>query len=126
MSFPSITHVALTVSNLGASIAWYSRLFGSDPVLEQDENSFRSAVWLEPLIGLHQHVEPTEGTFDEKRPGLDHVAFGVNARSELDAWEKRLDDLKIRHGGIVDAPYGSGLSFRDDDGIALEFFWMAS
>jgi len=25
-------------------------------------------------------------------------------------------------GGIVDAPYGSGLSFRDPDGIALEFF----
>ena len=27
-----------------------------------------------------------------------------------------------RHGEIVDAPYGSGLSFRDPDGIALEFF----
>jgi len=26
------------------------------------------------------------------------------------------------HGGIVDAPYGSGLSFRDPDNIALEFF----
>ncbi len=24
-------------------------------------------------------------------------------------------------GGIVDASYGSGLSFRDPDGIALEF-----
>ena len=28
----------------------------------------------------------------------------------------------IAHGGIVDAPYGSGLSFRDPDNIALEFF----
>jgi len=28
----------------------------------------------------------------------------------------------IAHGGIVDAHYGSGLSFRDPDGIALEFF----
>jgi hypothetical protein len=28
----------------------------------------------------------------------------------------------ITHGGIVDAPYGSGLSFRDPDNIALEFF----
>ena len=26
------------------------------------------------------------------------------------------------HGGIVDASYGSGLSFRDPDNIALEFF----
>lgn len=28
----------------------------------------------------------------------------------------------LGHGGIVDAPYGSDLSFRDPDGIALEFF----
>ena len=28
----------------------------------------------------------------------------------------------IAHGGIVDAHYGSGVSFRDPDGIALEFF----
>jgi hypothetical protein len=30
--------------------------------------------------------------------------------------------LGIMHGGIVDAHYGSGVSFRDPDGIALEFF----
>jgi glyoxylase I family protein len=28
----------------------------------------------------------------------------------------------IEHGGIVDEYYGSGLSFRDPDGIVLEFF----
>jgi glyoxylase I family protein len=28
----------------------------------------------------------------------------------------------VQHGGIKDASYGSGLSFRDPDGIALEFF----
>jgi hypothetical protein len=26
------------------------------------------------------------------------------------------------HGGIKDATYGSGVSFRDPDGIPLEFF----
>ena len=34
----------------------------------------------------------------------------------------RLDELGIQHGSIVDANYGSGLSFRDPDNIALEFF----
>ena len=33
-----------------------------------------------------------------------------------------LDSLGIKHGGIVDAHYGSGLSFRDPDNIALELF----
>jgi hypothetical protein len=34
----------------------------------------------------------------------------------------RLGELGDQPGGIVAAPYGSGLSFRDPDGIALEFF----
>lgn len=54
--------------------------------------------------------------------GLDHVGFGCETRDDLQDWETRLNDLGVAHGGIVDAPYGSGLSFRDPDGIALEFF----
>jgi hypothetical protein len=30
--------------------------------------------------------------------------------------------LGVDHGCVVDAGYGSGLSFRDPDGIALELF----
>jgi hypothetical protein len=33
-----------------------------------------------------------------------------------------LEELGIANGGIVDADYGSGLSLRDPDNIALEFF----
>ena len=42
--------------------------------------------------------------------------------AELEDWEKRLNELGIANGGVVDAPYGSGLSFRDPDNVALEFF----
>jgi glyoxylase I family protein len=34
----------------------------------------------------------------------------------------RLDEFGIAHGEIKDASYGTGLSFRDPDNIALEFF----
>lgn len=34
----------------------------------------------------------------------------------------KLDELGIAHEGIKKAHYGSGLSFRDPDNIALEFF----
>ena len=37
-------------------------------------------------------------------------------------WAARLDALGIAHGAIQDASYGSGLSFRDPDNIALELF----
>jgi hypothetical protein len=43
-------------------------------------------------------------------------------RDELRRWAARLDELGIVHGGIKAAHYGSGVSFRDPDGIALEFF----
>jgi len=54
--------------------------------------------------------------------GLDHLAFACANRGELEEWERRLNGLGVTNGGIVDAPYGSGLSFRDPDNIALEFF----
>jgi catechol-2,3-dioxygenase len=82
-------------------------------------------VWLlgGTLFGIHQHASPSGSSpFDELQPGLDHVAFGCANRGELESWESRLDELGIKHGGVVDAPYGSGLSFRDPDNIALEFF----
>jgi len=124
-TFPALTHVAVTVSDLGRSRPWYNSLFGSEPVLDEDTGPFHHVVWLigGTLIGIHQHSEPVEGpAFDEHRVGLDHIAFACANRAELEEWEARLNELGIAHGGIVDAHYGSGLSFRDPDNLPLEFF----
>ena len=123
--FPPLTHVALTVSDLERSREWYGRLFDAAPVLDEDTGPFHHVVWLlgGTLLGLHQHAKTTGSEpFDEGRPGLDHVAFSCGSRSELELWQQRLEELGIAHSDIVDAPYGSGLSFRDPDNIALEFF----
>lgn len=123
-AFPTITHVALTVSNLEQSVPWYERLFGAKPVLDEDTGPFRHVVWVlgSTLVGLHEFPDPVKDDFNERRPGLDHLAFACGDRGELEQWQARLDELGIKHGGIVDAGYGSGLSFRDPDNIALEFF----
>jgi catechol-2,3-dioxygenase len=123
--FPAVTHIAVTVSDLDRSRPWYHALFGSDPVLDEDTGPFHHVVWLlgGTLFAINLHREPTgSGPFDELKPGLDHVAFGVANRAELEEWVERLNALGVAHGGIVDAPYGSALSFRDPDNIALEFF----
>jgi catechol-2,3-dioxygenase len=125
MPMPAVTHVAVTVSDLAASEAWYTRLFGVEPVLSEDTGPFRHVVYQlgDTLFGLHGFPDlSSSAPFDERRPGLDHVAFGCASRDELAGWERRLDELGISHGGIVDAGYGSGLSFRDPDNIALELF----
>jgi catechol-2,3-dioxygenase len=123
--FPALTHVAVTVTDLGRSRPWYNALFGSEPVLDEDTGPFHHVVWLlgGTLYGIHQHSSPSSSEpFDELRPGLDHVAFGCANRAELEQWEKKLNELGIKNGGVVDAHYGSGLSFRDPDNNALEFF----
>jgi len=105
-NFPPLTHVALTVRDLAVSIPWYEALLDAEPVLDEDTDP-----------DMH-HTE----RFSEYRVGLDHVAFGCADRAELEQWASRLDALGIEHGGVKDASYGSGVSFRDPDGIALEFF----
>jgi catechol-2,3-dioxygenase len=123
-AFPTITHVALTVSDLDRSTEWYEKLFDAKPVLDEDTGPFRHVVWSigSTLVGLHHFPDGRSETFDERRVGLDHLAFSCADRAELESWQRRLDELGIAHGGIVDAGYGSGLSFRDPDNIALEFF----
>lgn len=126
-SFPALTHVAVTVTDLDASTRWYSALFDAAPVLDEDEESgdFHHAVFAldgGTLFGLHTHTgSSASGTFDERTTGLDHVAFAVS-RDDLDGWVRRLDELGVAHSGIKHAHYGSGISFRDPDNIALEFF----
>ena len=126
-TFPPITHVALTVRDLAVSIPWYEALLGGQPVLDEDTDpNMHHTVYLignGMLLGLHQHDTPAPAErFSEYRVGLDHVAFGCADRAELEKWASRLDELGIEHGGIKDAHYGSGVSFRDPDGTALEFF----
>lgn len=120
-----MSHVALTVTDLATSAPWYERLLGSRPVLDEDTGPYHHKVYLLPggmLLGLHQFHGAGPDRFDEHRVGLDHLSFGVANRAELEAWQARLEELGIAHGGIVDAHYGSGLAFRDPDNIALEFF----
>ena len=125
-AFPPLTHVALTVRDLKVSVPWYESLFDAKPVLDEDTDpGFHHTVYLlgNTLVGLHQHETPApDGQFSEYNVGLDHIAFACENRAELETWAKRLDELGITHGGIKDATYGSGVSFRDPDGIALEFF----
>ena len=86
--FPSLAHIAVTVTDLDRSTRWYTALFGSDPVLDEDEESgaFHHTVYALSgghLFGLHTHTQPASDTFDEHNTGLDHVAFACSGRSEL-------------------------------------------
>jgi catechol 2,3-dioxygenase-like lactoylglutathione lyase family enzyme len=132
--FPAtVHHVALTVTDLDTSRAWYQRLLGADPVIDEDvpgltghHRGFHHTIFMLPggtILALHVHRASDRGhRFDELRPGLDHIGFGCTDRAELERLKTRLDDLGIAHSAIADDHLGHGLSFRDPDNIALEFW----
>lgn len=120
-----ITYVALTVRNLSVSVPWYQQIIGAEPALDEDTGPFRHVVFAVggTLLGLHEFPEGVrDDPFDPRRPGLDHVAFLSPDRPSLDVWRERLTALGIETGTVLDAHYGSGLAFKDPDGLPLEIF----
>ena len=126
----TIAHVSLTVSDLDRSVPWYERVFDVKLVQDDESGPFRRAVLVvagRALVGLQEFPDPADNLpFNERRVGLDHLAFACSSRGEVEAWKARLDELGVVNGGVVDAGYGFVLSFRDPDNIALEFFALPS
>lgn len=129
---PAITgahHVAFTVRDADRSAQWYGDLLGMQVVLKGDDEAVRFRVLAHPdsgwVIGVRQYPGREEGAFDEFRTGLDHFAFGVSSRAELESWELRLREAGIAFTPVADSPIGPVVVFRDPDNIQLEFFLPA-
>ena len=127
--FTTLSHLDLSVSDVERSASWYVETLGLERLGRSDLDN-RIMIVLRHretglIIGLIQHHEQTAGSFDERRPGLDHLGFEVADRADLDELQSRLVDLGVDHSPVTDAPSGSGtaLVFRDPDNIQLEFWW---
>jgi catechol 2,3-dioxygenase-like lactoylglutathione lyase family enzyme len=128
-----IHHIGLTVPDVETSEAWYMRVLGLTRAFVEPHNGGTGyAVVLHrpgsPLyLGLDKHDANRGERFDEWRTGLDHVAFHVANRAELDAWAEHLDREGVSHSGIAESsePFPSAvLVFRDPDNIQLELIWL--
>ena len=76
-------HVNVTVRNVRASAAWYAELLGLERVWEEDseEHGWIKVGLYHPAsrmrLNLTQHRAGSGEPFDERRTGLDHLAFRV-------------------------------------------------
>lgn len=132
----SIHHIALTVTDLDASIRWYEQVFGVVYQMDAPHPGGVGKVLADEswqlVIVLHRHDTPARGPFTETQTGLDHVGFMVALRVDLEAWQSHLEaqgvqrspaaDRPLTQSPIADEPYGSVLVFRDPDNIQLELF----
>ena len=119
-----IQHVALSVTDIAKSGPWYEDLFGFAKVAEFEQPA-PMAIYMTPdgqALDLREDPQVIHERFTETRPGLDHLAFVCDDRAELDEWLALIVDRGIENSGLEESPFGTHLSFRDPDGIALEFF----
>lgn len=127
LKFNDIVHLGLSVSNLDASIKWYEQVLALQLVNKMDLADRSVAFVVNSstglVIALAQHSQGIKGDFNEMRTGLDHIAFGVESKDDLDAWESHFSSLRVVHSPVSHMEIGSVLVFRDPDNIQLEMFW---
>jgi glyoxylase I family protein len=133
---PRLHHLALTVTDVDASVGWYEDVFGIrfqmdvphaggvGKLLADDDRQL--------MIVLHRHDTNAGAMFGETITGLDHAGFMVPTRGDLEAWQAHLEskgivradvaDKPLTQSPIADEPYAAVLVFRDPDNIQLELF----
>ena len=118
--FVGVDHASLSVTDLDRSELFYTEVlalirladFGTARILLHRPTSF--------ILALVRHDAAYGDQFTELRTGLDHLGFAVTSRDELEAWERRLQELSVEYTPIRDMEFAAHLNFRDPDHIALE------
>jgi glyoxylase I family protein len=126
----SIAHVRLTVTDIERSRQFYESVFGWPVLIEVPENadeatrnqlSFLYGGVIYDLGGTLLGLRPVANDrFDEDRTGLDHIAFRLGSKDELDSAAIHLDEVGVEHEPVRDIGPSYILEFRDPDNIALE------
>lgn len=120
------SHIDLTVSDCERTAVWWQEVLGFTLVHQARNETFEVKSLVHPS-GLGVTVMTHDGTakddvFDERRIGLDHLAFRVADRDELQRWSTQFDAKGITHTGIIDTGFGPTIVFRDPDNMQLELY----
>lgn len=133
---PGLHHIALTVTDLAASIPWYERVFGITLRMEVPHPGGVGMILTDDdmnlFFALHRHDANEGETFAETRTGLDHIGLAVPSRPDLESWQTHLDAQGVRRSSMANQPctqspiedhvFGSILVFRDPDNVQIELF----
>ena len=113
------SHIDLTVTDCRRSADWWTDVLGFILVHQVRQDTFECMAMAHPSgigVTVMSHGDTAASDrFDERRVGLDHLAFRVADEAELRKWVNRLDEKKVTHTGVIDTGY-------DSDNLQLEFF----
>jgi catechol 2,3-dioxygenase-like lactoylglutathione lyase family enzyme len=139
MTVTSLHHVTLRVQDPDRSRRFYEDVLGL-AFMELPVGDVVTAIWRgAPSEGAMFATQagqtflvlapPLEGTpmddrFDERRIGVDHLAFGVDDRAALEELVERLGANDVETAGIETDPVlgKEYVCFRDPDNVQWEFY----
>jgi len=116
-----VDHLVFRIADIDKTERFYTALLGQPSQRTEDSIMYKAG---DTRLFFTLAVKPRRGTYDKESTGLNHIAFGVRALSELQAIQKQLDSSGISHSGIKLDRYGSKeyIWLDDPDGIRVEFY----
>ena len=120
-------HVSLSVTDLGKSTEWYRATLGFEVDAQIEGTGFRRTRLRAGRSGvtltLTSHDRQSGDRFDERRAGVDHVAFDVGGVEAVRQLERRFEQLGVDHSEVKESGGGGAMiTLRDPDNIQLEVF----
>ncbi len=120
-------HVSLSVTDLAKSTEWYRETLGFEVDAEIEGDGFRRARLRAPGSGLTltltAHEQQSGERFDERRTGVDHIAFDVGSAQAVQEFKGRFEQQGVVHSEVKQAAGGSAMiTVRDPDNVQLEVF----
>lgn len=122
-----LTHVALHVRDIEASIDFYRRYCGLGPIHDRTSPSGSRVVWLAGEAGAAGAVivllSGGEGRHQDFRRDFSHLGFAVASRDEVGRIAARAAAEGILEWPLREDrwPAGTYCGLRDPDGNAVEF-----
>ena len=121
-----IAHIALTVSNIDISKAFYRQLFKKleMKIVMDQEDSLYGVGGRTGIVIRQCPPSAKEITFNQFNPGLHHLCFRANSRADVDQIHSLAKEI---NANIIHAPRQDGFApgyysvlFEDPDGIRIE------
>lgn len=115
-----IHHVRIPVSDVTASAAWYSEVFGLQVILiEEEEYEVVGTVFSvgegTPRLGLHH-----DATRAAALAGFSAFAMAVDSRETLSEWDEWLTRVDAPHTPIERSALGWYIDISDPDGLIVQ------
>ena len=117
-----ISHLSFSVPDLEPAAAFWCDVLGFEP--QNDGEEFRFLLHRDARIAviLTSHSGAVRGSFSERNPGLDHVAFAVQDPAELHRWAERFPGPDGQPTPVVESDSGWHLNVRGPGDLPIELF----